>query len=172
MLRRSRTFVSAFLAVVIAIISVGRVVNASSYTSYMYAGDYMYYSNGDTLTSGEGGYKLQFGYACGCGSTEWPYPDPSIYLRYTEVDNGDDVWGSWSDYTGNYGYGYHVTQTTRVDTGGYAVFQDDGNFVLYTSGSTAAWATQTNSDGYVLGAQDDGNLVVYNSSLSPLWSLF
>lgn len=49
--------------------------------------------------------------------------------------------------------------------------QGDGNFVVYCSDGSAAWATGTdgNSGAYVV-FQDDGNLVVYTSGGSALWA--
>lgn len=52
-----------------------------------------------------------------------------------------------------------------------AIMQGDGNFVVYCSDGSAAWATGTdgNSGAYVV-FQDDGNLVVYTSGGSALWA--
>ena len=42
-----------------------------------------------------------------------------------------------------------------------AIFQGDGNFVLYTAANQAVWATNTSQGtGTLLSLQDDGNLVV------------
>ncbi|XP_054479220.1 B-type lectin plumieribetin-like [Anoplopoma fimbria] len=50
-----------------------------------------------------------------------------------------------------------------------AIFQDDGNFVVY--GWKSVWATGTNgSDVFRLCMQADNNLVMYNKDGSAKWS--
>ncbi|XP_034562506.1 mannose-specific lectin-like [Notolabrus celidotus] len=50
-----------------------------------------------------------------------------------------------------------------------AVFQNDGNFVIY--GWKATWASDTNgSDGTRVVMQPDGNLVIYNICNQPKWN--
>ncbi|XP_078136561.1 B-type lectin plumieribetin-like [Sander vitreus] len=50
-----------------------------------------------------------------------------------------------------------------------AIFQDDGNFVVYDD--RAVWATGTNgSDAIRVIMQGDGNLVMYNNNNQALWS--
>ncbi|XP_037549693.1 mannose-specific lectin [Nematolebias whitei] len=49
-----------------------------------------------------------------------------------------------------------------------AVFQDDGNFVIY--GWKPVWSADTNTTGAVrLCMQDDSNLVMYNQEDHPRW---
>ncbi|XP_074477781.1 B-type lectin plumieribetin-like [Sebastes fasciatus] len=49
-----------------------------------------------------------------------------------------------------------------------AIFQDDGNFVLY--GWKPVWDTKTNeSDSFRLCMQADSNLVMYNEAGTPKW---
>ncbi|XP_073344783.1 B-type lectin plumieribetin-like [Pagrus major] len=51
-----------------------------------------------------------------------------------------------------------------------AVFQDDGNFVLYDDGR-AVWASDTSgSDGFRLCMQPDCNLVIYDRTSDPKWA--
>lgn len=61
---------------------------------------------------------------------------------------------------------------TATTDGAYSVMQQDGNFVLYTSGAVPRFntGTQGNSGAY-LAAQPDGNLVVYNPKGLPLWNI-
>ncbi|XP_034717424.1 mannose-specific lectin-like isoform X4 [Etheostoma cragini] len=55
-----------------------------------------------------------------------------------------------------------------------AIFQDDGNFVVYAVSNSphkAVWATGTNgSDAVRVIMQADGNLVMYNQADQPKWS--
>lgn len=57
----------------------------------------------------------------------------------------------------------------------HAVFQTDGNWVVYTSGGKAVWATGTNGPGWQLGIGSDGNICVYKQAAEsvyahgPLW---
>ncbi|KAM3860831.1 B-type lectin plumieribetin-like [Diretmus argenteus] len=49
-----------------------------------------------------------------------------------------------------------------------AVFQEDGNFVIY--GWKPMWSTDTaNSDAFRLCMQEDCNLVMYNKAGKPMW---
>lgn len=51
-----------------------------------------------------------------------------------------------------------------------AIFQTDGNFVLYDNGRPI-WASGTNGRGATrLTLQNDGNIVIYNARTQPLWS--
>jgi hypothetical protein len=54
----------------------------------------------------------------------------------------------------------------------FAVMQDDGNFVVYTSGYAPVWSSGTAGAGCgaFLALQGDGNLVVYNASSKALWN--
>ena len=62
----------------------------------------------------------------------------------------------------------------------YAVMQDDGNFVVYSSASingkgkdNPTWASNTNGQGqapYRVIMQNDGNLVLYDKSNASLWA--
>ncbi|XP_036454672.1 mannose-specific lectin-like [Colossoma macropomum] len=50
-----------------------------------------------------------------------------------------------------------------------AIFQDDGNFVVY--GWKPVWASDTwNKPGTRLIMQEDGNLVIYTCDGQPLWA--
>ncbi|KAA8580617.1 mannose-specific lectin [Etheostoma spectabile] len=52
-----------------------------------------------------------------------------------------------------------------------AVFQGDGNFVVYGNGSKPVWASSTNGlDRYRVIMQADGNLVMYNTNNQAVWS--
>lgn len=84
------------------------------------------------------------------------------------------IWNSHIDTHCSSGYGSHTDQSTSAGSDGFAQMQSDGNFVLYTSGGTARWATNTNGYGSsaFLNLQDDGNLVVYYNTNVPVWSLF
>lgn len=51
-----------------------------------------------------------------------------------------------------------------------AIFQQDGNFVVYDNGRPI-WASGTNGRGATrLTFQNDGNLVIYTARTQPLWS--
>ncbi|XP_068604075.1 B-type lectin plumieribetin-like [Brachionichthys hirsutus] len=51
-----------------------------------------------------------------------------------------------------------------------AIFQDDGNFVIYDDGK-ATWASDTNgSDGFRLCLQGDCNLVLYSQNGGVVWT--
>jgi hypothetical protein len=62
----------------------------------------------------------------------------------------------------------------------FAIMQSDGNFVLYSSGSTNGrgsnfpiWNSKTYGQGqspYRTVMQTDGNLVVYDNTNAPLWN--
>ncbi|KAG9261619.1 mannose-specific lectin-like [Astyanax mexicanus] len=50
-----------------------------------------------------------------------------------------------------------------------AIFQDDGNFVVY--GWKPLWASDTaGKSGKFLIMQEDGNLVIYNNDEGPVWA--
>ena len=61
-------------------------------------------------------------------------------------------------------------QLTSANGKAKAMYQADGNFVVYGPGG-ALWATATHGKpvGQVV-MQDDGNLVLYSSAGTPLWS--
>lgn len=74
---------------------------------------------------------------------------------------------------------------TYGNPGAYAIFQTDGNLVVYTQSvctldpelgvpictrSTPLWATGTNPSGDLVWLQDDGNLVVYDVNMNPHWA--
>jgi len=64
-----------------------------------------------------------------------------------------------------------VNQKITSNNGKYvALFQYDGNFVVY-EGTTPLWASYTNGSGasWVV-LQDDGNLVIYNAQNAPKWA--
>ena len=63
-----------------------------------------------------------------------------------------------------------ATHTSNTD-GIVALFQPDGNFVVYGKNEDALWASHTNGKGGVqLDVQDDGNVVLYDASSNALWS--
>ncbi|XP_031148668.1 lectin-like isoform X2 [Sander lucioperca] len=69
----------------------------------------------------------------------------------------------------------HMGQFLMSNNGKYkAIFQDDGNFVVYACASSphkAVWATGTNgSDAARVIMQADGNLVMYNQCDQAKWS--
>ena len=51
-----------------------------------------------------------------------------------------------------------------------AIFQADGNLVVYNASNLALWASGTCGSGARMALQHDGNLVIYNSSGSALWA--
>jgi hypothetical protein len=53
----------------------------------------------------------------------------------------------------------------------YAIFQSDGNLVIYDPGNRPLWASGTDNKGATrLTLQDDGNLVIYTAQNRPLWA--
>ena len=53
---------------------------------------------------------------------------------------------------------------------GQAIFQSDGNFVVYDGEGRALWFTGTaGNPGAFMVLQDDGNLVLYNAAGVPVW---
>ncbi len=55
--------------------------------------------------------------------------------------------------------------------GAVAVFQHDGNFVIYRNDGHPIWASNTwGNPGAVLVVQNDGNIVIYRSDGYPLWA--
>jgi len=53
-----------------------------------------------------------------------------------------------------------------------AIFQADGNFVIYASSGVARWNTGTEGlNSLSLVMQNDGNMVIYDPSGQPLWSV-
>lgn len=53
---------------------------------------------------------------------------------------------------------------------GRAVFQEDGNFVIFED-SKLLWSTSTSGkNGTKLIMQDDGNLVIYDVYNDPIWA--
>jgi len=63
------------------------------------------------------------------------------------------------------------SNTAGTGSASYAIMQDDGNLVVYTSTPAAVWSSDTagNGCGVYLAVQTDGNVVVYTSSGTPLW---
>jgi hypothetical protein len=79
-------------------------------------------------------------------------PDGNL-VQYTYPGNVP-IWASGT--TGNYV--------------AYAVFQTDGNFVIYTTGGSPIWASHTYTfSGLTLQEQTDGNAVIYDSG-TALWN--
>ncbi|MBF0436373.1 MAG: hypothetical protein HQL77_13490 [Magnetococcales bacterium] len=98
------------------------------------------------------------------------------------VQNGATVWASNTKADGILPSGgtlvggpeKQCVKGSCVQSGGngtyYAVFQSDGNFVMYNSSWGAEWDTNTNgSRANKLVMQTDGNLVVYHDT-SPKWA--
>lgn len=69
-----------------------------------------------------------------------------------------------------------ATNTTDLGfaKGVHAIFQSDGNLVVYDTegnGVYAPWASNTNGKGATdFALQNDGNLVIYNASHKALWA--
>lgn len=63
--------------------------------------------------------------------------------------------------------------SNTAGTGGanFAIMQDDGNLVVYTSASVAVWSSVTagNGCGVYLAVQTDGNVVLYTSGGTAIW---
>ena len=51
-----------------------------------------------------------------------------------------------------------------------AVFQGDGNLVVYNQYGNPLWASHTHGSGNRLIQQSDGNLVIYNSHGQAVWA--
>ncbi|MCW8878883.1 MAG: hypothetical protein OQK51_17670 [Kangiellaceae bacterium] len=51
-----------------------------------------------------------------------------------------------------------------------AIFQGDGNLVVYNQHGNPLWASHTHGSGNRLIQQSDGNLVIYNSYGQPVWA--
>ena len=80
--------------------------------------------------------------------------DGNVVLR-DQAEGGNAIWATGTSHTDAY----------------VAVFQEDGNLVVYDSHSNPLWASHTNDQGAVrLALQPDGNLVLYNSMGRALWS--
>jgi hypothetical protein len=58
---------------------------------------------------------------------------------------------------------------THGNPGAYAVFQEDGNLVVYAN-QQPIWASKTEWKGAYLVLQTDGNLVIYDASNQPIWA--
>ncbi len=65
---------------------------------------------------------------------------------------GDALWASSTQGSGN-----------------YAVFQQDGNLVVYSSANKAKWDSNTHGSGTRLVLQSDGNLVIYDGAGRAKW---
>lgn len=122
-----------------------------------------------TLTSGQ---SISTGGSISEGSCTLSLVYSSLYFGGSYVlsfYSCGDGWGSWLD--GTFWPG-HVNQSGAVGAGGYLIMQSDGNLVLYTSGGTPRWNTQTNGNsGAYFNVQGDANLVVYSSTNAPLWTI-
>lgn len=60
---------------------------------------------------------------------------------------------------------------TYNNSGAYAVIQNDGNFVIYTTSNRPIWSSKTYGAGAsTLKLQDDGNLVTYKTGDIATWS--
>jgi hypothetical protein len=79
--------------------------------------------------------------------------DGNLVLRDTQKNNAA-IW---------------ATNTSNTD-GEVAIFQNDGNLVLYGTNQDALWASHTNGKGGVLlSFQDDGNVVLYDQAMHAVW---
>lgn len=70
------------------------------------------------------------------------------------------------------GQSLYAGQKITSQTGGYqAIFQSDGNFVVYNSAHAAIWASHSNGKGgYRAAFHSDGNLDVITSGGTQLWA--
>lgn len=59
---------------------------------------------------------------------------------------------------------------TNGKGGDKAIFQADGNFVLYDFDKRPIWASNTEGRGSHMLLQNDGNLVIYDVVRKPIWS--
>jgi hypothetical protein len=142
-----------------AIAATGRVVSATA----LYPGD-SFNCNGDVRYSDNSSYSLSCIYE-------------TSTLGYEVVWTGG-VYSGWFSGGDTYDigpghYGSHSNQNGYVGSDGFAQMQSDGNFVLYTGGDVARWATNTSGYGSsaFLNLQNDGNLVVYYNTNVPIWSI-
>jgi hypothetical protein len=70
------------------------------------------------------------------------------------------------DELGNVGW----SSATR-GRGDHAIFQTDGNFVIYSSTNQAVWSSYTaSSTSKFLAVQIDGNVVIYDGSWNVYWT--
>lgn len=81
---------------------------------------------------------------------------PPLAMTVVENNLGDTVQRGTVFSAGD-----HLSSATRK-----AVFQGDGNFVIYDPAGNALWSSGTSADR--LAFQDDGNLVAYRGD-SPVW---
>jgi RHS repeat-associated protein len=58
---------------------------------------------------------------------------------------------------------------TSGHPGAWAIFQTDGNFVVYDTSHTALWSSGTSSNGTKLQIQNDADMAVYNSAGTATW---
>ncbi|MFI0469661.1 hypothetical protein ACH347_36815 [Saccharopolyspora sp. 5N102] len=63
-----------------------------------------------------------------------------------------------------------VWESDNDDDGERAVFQDDGNLVIYNADNEPVWATDTYQRGNIQAIQDDGNVVIYDGVELPIWA--
>ena len=63
-----------------------------------------------------------------------------------------------------------VWDSKTSNIGSKAIFQPDGNLVVYNRSTTPVYSTNTGNRGALMRVQDDGNLVIYNSNNSHVWS--
>jgi hypothetical protein len=157
-LRPVRAVADTFLLAVAAVIV---VAGAATYANTMQPSDRLH--NGDSLFSDDSAYYLTF--------------ENNGTGYYTLISNACGIgWSSFSDGHPNtcVGAGSHSAQSADAGSSGFAQMQSDGNFVLYTGGSSSVWATNTNghTTGPFLSLQTDGNLIVYYNTNVALWSLF
>jgi hypothetical protein len=83
-------------------------------------------------------------------------------IRLTLQTNGDLVLRNERDTI--------VWSTGTRASGTHAVFQADGNFVLYSRDNSTLWSSRTDGhDGAILVLQADGNLTILNRS-DVLWA--
>lgn len=111
-----------------------------------------------------------------------PATDRDVLINHTYLCAGLGIWLSTNNRArlimqsdGNlvlYKDGRAVWQTGTVGRGTCAVWQPDGNFVLYGHSGEALWASHTEGRGYYFAVQDDGNVVIYDQAGRPLWATY
>jgi hypothetical protein len=133
----------------------------SPYTlvSYQLSANQTLYA-GDVLSSPRGLYRLDMQSDCNLVLYTWEFWRGHDYrsgLRnvFNTVVAFNPIW---------------ATDTSWKSSECRAVFQGDGNLVVYDWQGRVMWASGTYSPGAVLRMQDDGNLVIYDRWGRPVWA--